>query len=128
MPRNLFTPDDVEAAVSDVDVFRNDILGVAAFFAGLTALQFPDRSQITSIGTTAFVFILVWGFSKMAKHKAAHDRFYGNLGHIRGFFTTFARNPILYLGFAFLGLVGAGQITTERLAWLSLAKLFRVDH
>ena len=126
MFRALFTPVEVEQSVAELDTFRNDILGAAAFFAGLTALQFPDRSQVESIGTTAFVFIMIWGYSKIPKYKESHDRFYRGLGRVRGYFVAFSRNPVLFTGLAFLGLVGSGVITTDRLAWLSLAKLFRI--
>jgi hypothetical protein len=123
MERSLFPSQDVESVVGEVDIFRNDILGPAAFFAGLTALQFSVPGQASAIGTISVVFILLWGYSKAPLYKAAHDRYYARFGNLKGWLVAFYRNPVLFVGFAFLSAVATGYITPDNFGWVSLAKL-----
>jgi hypothetical protein len=123
MSRSLFTPASVESNVAEGDIFRNDILGPAAFFAGLTSMQFNAPGQAASVATVAIAFVLVWGYSKAPLYKAAHDRFYAKYGRIKGWLLPFARNPVLLVGLGFLWAVALGYVTPENLSWFSLARL-----
>ncbi len=127
MQRSLFIPATVESTVAEGDLFRNDILGPAAFFIAITALQFDAPGQSACIGTVAFVFVVFWGYGKAPLYKEAHDRFYRQYGAVRGWFVAFIRNPVLFLGLAFLVLVAMGHITADTLSWFSLSRVFGPD-
>lgn len=123
MTRNLFTPHAVEEAVVELDTFRNDILGVASFSFGLTALQFPP-SQAPAIASVAFAFVMLWALVKIAPKTTEHKRFYKNLGFWAGHWRVFRANPVLFAGLVFLGLVAYGFLTLEGLLWFSFARVF----
>lgn len=110
MTRNLFTPTSVEEAVVELDTFRNDILGVAAFSFGLTALQF-QTSQTPAIASVAFAFLLLWALVKIAPNSAEHKRLYDNLGFWAGNWRAIRTNLILLVGFLFLCLIAGGVLT-----------------
>lgn len=124
MKKFIFAPRDVEATVAEMDNFRNDIVGAAAFFAGLTALQFDQPDQAASVATSAFAFLMFWGYMKALKFKAEHDRFYGGFGPLLGFVVAIARNPVLFVGMLFLGTIAAGYLDAERLSAFRLARFF----
>jgi hypothetical protein len=125
MTKFIFTPRDVEATVAEMDTFRNDIVGTAAFFAGLTALQFPQPAQATSVATSALAFLTFWGYIKALKFKAAHDRYYAGFGPLLGFFVVIARNPVLFVGMFFLITITAGYLDADKLSVFRLALFFK---
>jgi hypothetical protein len=123
MNRNLFTPTSVEDAVVELDTFRNDILGAAAFSFGLTALQF-QANQAPSIATAALVFLMLWAALKVIPKYSEHKRLYDNLGFWAGHFRMFRTNLVLFAGLLFLIFVAGGVLTLDRLLCFSLAKVF----
>lgn len=123
MTKKLFTPASVEEAVVELDTFRNDILGAAAFGFGLTALQFP-RDQAPAIASVAFAFLLLWALIKIAPKRSEHKRLYDNLGFWAGHWRAFRSNLVLFAGFLLLGFIAGGTLTLDRLMWFSLSKVF----
>lgn len=124
MKKYIFTPCDVEVTIAEMDAFRNDIVGAAAFFAGLTALQFTQPAQVTAVATSALAFLMFWGYLKTHKFKTEHDRYYAGFGPLLGFFVSIARNPVLFVGMLFLGAIATGYLDVDRLSAFRLARLF----
>ena len=122
MNNSRCTPDDSERTVRELDSFRNDILGVAAFGFGLTALQFTP-AQAPAIATIAEVFLVIWALVKVLPRYREHAQYYAQLGHITSAWVAFKRNIVLTIGFTFLGLIAAGWLTIDDLQSLSLAHL-----
>ena len=123
MTRSLFTPASAEEAVVELDTFRNDILGVAAFSFGLTALQFQS-SQAPSIASVSLAFLFLWALVKIAPKTAEHKRLYDNLGFWAGNWRALRTNLILLDGLLFLGFIAGGVLTLDRLLWFSLSGVF----
>ena len=123
MNRNLFTPTYIEETVIELDTFRNDILGVAAFSFGLAALQFQPH-QAPTIATIALAFLILWGLLKVAQKYSEHKRLYDNLGCCAGVFRMFRTNFILSIGLCFLTFIAGGILTLDKLLYFSLAKIF----
>jgi len=122
MNRNLFTPGSVKETVVELDSFRNDILGVAAFSFALTALQF-QANQAPSIASVAFVFLALWATLKIAPTAAEHKRFYKDLGYWAGNFRALYANLVLFAGMLFLGFVAGGVLTLDSLVGFSFARM-----
>lgn len=123
MTRNLFTPNSIEDAVIELDTFRNDILGVAAFSFGITALQF-QANQASSIATVALVFLLLWAYLKLWPKIREHKRLYDNLDFWDGNLRMLRANFVFLTGVIFLGLVAGEILTLDRLHSISIAKVF----
>ena len=126
MTKLIFNPDSVSTAVEEMDTFRNDVIGAAAFFAGLTALQFPLDHERYSVGTVAFFFIFFWATMKVRKYKDEHRRFYAAHGEWKGTLLTLWNNSVMVVGIVFLGSVATGYVTLETIR--PLGKLARLFH
>ncbi len=125
MSRPLFTPTEAGDIVKEANAFRNDLVGPAAFFAGLTALQFSEPKQATAVATIALLFTVIWGFSRLPAYREAHARHYARFGTFVGWVMALLTNPMLFLGIAFLGAVAAEGVTPTSLEYFSLARLLR---
>jgi len=122
MRKNLFTPTSVEETVIELDAFRNDVIGAAAFSFGLTALQFSP-TQASAIASAALAFLLLWAIVRISPKSTEHKRHYQNMSFWGGNLRAVRANLVFFAGILFLGFIASGLLTVEQLAKFSLSKL-----
>lgn len=110
------SPESLEETVKKMDDFRNDIVGVASFTFGLTALQFTKPRPIAMV---CLVFVFLWAFVKISPYRAIHENYYEKLGMWEGNCRAFKSNVMLLLGVVFLTFIAFGVLTLETLEFLN---------